>query len=1516
MTTSCDLNLTIKRLINGLSIGLLLSCVLASFISSLAFAQDAAPFSTLKRVSTEEGLSQSTVISFEQDNLGFMWIGTSEGLNTYDGYDARVFLGKNKELLASYIDVIHQDEAGIFWISVFQQGLFRYDPISEELSLVMSAGDEPDLDIIAFHDDNQETLLLASSKELFLLNKATNEYRSLVSFKEVFDDQTNIRALAVLGSQVFAGTSTGLYVIDANSGAWRAIAMDGQVSDDYELQTRIYDLRLDTKQRLWIGTAKGIYLMDARDKSATLSEPQRIVKQGRIRDLLVTNNYVYAATGNGLLRLDLDGGNPQLVAQFTRSNFQIDSNRINKLYEDRSGNIWLASNSRGAYIWNPRSFSFTQTHASQLDGKALSNNLVWTIEETTDGYLWVGTDNGLNKLNLATGENQIFFKSGDEVADESVIVKVKSGNDGMLWMATFAGLRKFNPATGELVTIELQNPEFQSVLDIPELYFDIDEFGTLWINTPEGFYRYYPQSGEIVELSSVKASVNSYYAIGFLGRIPGTNLNSLTASGQFWGVDMDTLEPQLLYELEDYSQQALTYVDNWLQDPKTGLIWTSFTDEGLVALEPETYNKVKQVSTMGGKSIGPVYGAMLDNKRRIWFSSHDGLFAYNIDSADLIKFDESYGFTTTEYNSGAFLSGSNGKYYYGSVGGLTEFDPSTIVASTFGQLHTTITDFTVANNSQKSVWGSLADKQFSVDYDEVGIAISFSTLSYAKQDSTLFHYELTGAENIQFPPTNDNVVRFSQLAPGEYQFSVYAISPIDGRRSNTATLSISVAYAPWSSPIALFLYALSAFAFTVLWVYRRRIKQQVLIEMNEDLRESEGRLRLALQSSHSHAWEWNEDTRVISLARSDNDLGRVNEATFKEHYQQIHQDDRRDFLKEWQTLFDESHNDAFNFTYRMMLEDETEWRWVRSVGQIVSRNENGYPTRITGLLTDITTMRNVEESALIFGEAFRNTKDWVVIIDSDFNGVMANSSFYEAFAIPENQPFSLRDKVFRGLNEKMVFYREIMLKMQVGEHWHGQDSLLMGDDSIHHILINISLVTTRRDKSNQFVIIFTDISAQKTAEEELRILANFDSLTGLPNRSLLIDRIEHAIQVAERGKNIIAVLFIDLDRFKPVNDSLGHDYGDLLLQKIAERLQQRVRKQDTVARLGGDEFVVLLEDFNMASAVGEVARDLSEHISLPVELGEHTVSVTSSIGIATFPGDASTPADLLRDADIAMYHAKKDTQTTYHFYTESMDREVREKLQRETDLKQALMNQEFVNFYQPIVNSETNRICGAELLLRWESKHGLVPPDEFIPLSEQLGLIIPMTNDALRRGLEDVKKWRKTDPDFYVSLNLSVLHFELDDLSCELEKALNIANLPANALRVEVTESALITHPEKAINTMEQFKKLGIELALDDFGTGYSSLAYLKQLPLGILKIDRSFISGIGQDDRDQAIVNAILGVAKSLGLLCVAEGVETQKHIDYLNNLECEYLQGYFYSKPVPEKEFTNLLEDTNLSQ
>ncbi len=439
-----------------------------------------------------------------------------------------------------------------------------------------------------------------------------------------------------------------------------------------------------------------------------------------------------------------------------------------------------------------------------------------------------------------------------------------------------------------------------------------------------------------------------------------------------------------------------------------------------------------------------------------------------------------------------------------------------------------------------------------------------------------------------------------------------------------------------------------------------------------------------------------------------------------------------------------------------------------------------------------------------------------------------------------------------------------------------------------------------------------DITARKEVEQHIMYLANHDALTGLPNRNLLQDRIRQAVAQARRSKERGAVLFIDLDQFKTINDSLGHDVGDLLLKAVAERLVSGLRSEDTVARQGGDEFIVVLPRVTNAQDAGTVAQELLDAIAPPYQVKGNELHAGASIGIAIFPDDGEDGDTLLKNSDTAMYHAKEAGRNNYQFFTPRMNQLAAERQFLGTCLRHALARNELLLHFQPMVDMTSGKLMGLEVLLRWQHpEQGLIPPLKFIPLAEETGLIVPIGEWVLKTACLQLKAWQEQGYEVpRLAINLSTRQFRQKALPETIARILDETGVEARFVELEITESILMDNTGEAVETLRKLNDMGLEISIDDFGTGYSSLSYLKRFPIDKLKIDRSFVQDIATDPDDAAIVTAIIALAHSLQMKVIAEGVEEAAQLVFLSRQGCDQYQGYYFSKPLPAAEVVTKLQ------
>lgn len=495
--------------------------------------------------------------------------------------------------------------------------------------------------------------------------------------------------------------------------------------------------------------------------------------------------------------------------------------------------------------------------------------------------------------------------------------------------------------------------------------------------------------------------------------------------------------------------------------------------------------------------------------------------------------------------------------------------------------------------------------------------------------------------------------------------------------------------------------------------------------------------------------------------------------------------------------------------------------------------------------------------------------------------------------------------------------RDSRLLANEGQSFTSEIRIIKKDNTIAHLLTNGKAILNKDKKTVALIGTAQDITEQKLVEEKVRYLANYDSVTNLPNRRSLENFLQHSLALAKRQNTTFSLMYFDLNRFKDVNDTLGHHIGDKLLEQVSKRLANYLRESDVLARLGGDEFACILYDTPTKKAA-KLAKRLLDKLDHPFHIQDYTVQIGASIGIASYPQNGLSCKELLKNADIAMYRAKEQRKSAYASFQEEDGKKVKERVFIEKALIAALRQEQFSLHYQPRFNLNNGTIDSLEALLRWQHpEHGYIPPTKFIPIAEETGLIHDLGKWVLNHTCYQQKLWQKQGLFIRVGVNLSAKELQRNDIAEQVHKALTSNKLNGNSLELEITESAAMSNQTSSFNTLAEIKKMGVHVAIDDFGTGFSSLSHLKRLPLDCLKIDKSFVSGINnqlkkdignKENIDIGIINMILNLAKSLNLITVAEGVENKAQHDFLQGCGCNSAQGFLYSKPLPAKQITEL--------
>lgn len=677
------------------------------------------------------------------------------------------------------------------------------------------------------------------------------------------------------------------------------------------------------------------------------------------------------------------------------------------------------------------------------------------------------------------------------------------------------------------------------------------------------------------------------------------------------------------------------------------------------------------------------------------------------------------------------------------------------------------------------------------------------------------------------------------------------------------------------------------------------------------LAHSEQRLREAQRVGNIGSWDLDHTTQELLWSDQVFRIFEVAPQDFGNTYLSfltwVHPEDREGLESAYQQALAEGL--PYSYIHRIIT-PSGQIKHVHERGE-TRYGKDGQPLHTLGTLQDITDQVAASERLQQAAAVFESTLEGVVITDLRSYILDVNQAFEAITGYGRTEAMGQTPRLLRSGRHDAVFYQTLWQTLVTQGSWHGEIWNRRKNGTIYPSLLTITTVRNAEGKPTGYVGVFSDITTTKENQERLDYLAHHNPLTGLPNRLLFNDRLHHALNLALRQNTHLALIFVDIDRFKHINDSMGHGAGDALLRQFALRLQQAVRTNDTVAHLSGDEFVVMLEDVGHAQNVTAVIHKLLSSLKAPFQLHNQEIYVTASMGISLFPSDGHDPSVLLRNADTAMYQAKDEGRNTYRFYTEEMMAVTFEQMLLENALRGALDRQEFYLVYQPQVELTSRRLVGLEVLLRWQHPElGLVSPVQFIPLAEQTGLIRDIGLWVLHCACRQGKTWLDRGLSFgRIAVNIAGPQIRHNGLLALVQSALGESGLPPTCLELEVTEGFIMEGSGDSVEQLEALRNLGIQISIDDFGTGYSSLSYLKQLPIEKLKIDRSFIRDIPQDANDMAIAEAVIALGHALNLRVIAEGVETDEQASFLIQKGCHEAQGYLYSQPIPPQEIDAIL-------
>jgi diguanylate cyclase (GGDEF)-like protein/PAS domain S-box-containing protein len=1458
-----------------------------------------------QRLGSEHGLVQQTVTALVQDPQGFVWVGTQGGLHRYDGQRFVAWRHDPRDpdgMPDSFVTALAVDGDAL-WIGTYSQYVVRLD--LADGSFRRYRPDGPGAAATGADAGRQQVrALLPQHGRLWVSTAAGLERldpetggRDIVLRLDPAAAASPWHALAIDGEDaLWYGSGAGLYRIGPRGG----IARVGPAEP-------VRSLARDRQGRLWVGRDDGLHRLSDNGRALVRAWPgegggapvQAVAEAG-------DGHLWLSVPGQGLLRLEPATG---AVAARVRENGAVPGSlhedSVSTLMLDRGGMLWAGGSYRGIAIADPRGARFA--YLADLERGGAVESSVRALAQDDQGQLWVATDLGrLQRLSLPGHRFEDFSAllpepvAGPGALRMRVMGFARAAPD-RLWMATTRGLMLLDTRARRIVPVALEGLPVPALRSIAR-----DAAGDLWLgSTRHGLLHYRPRSGQWR-----RADGGTGPAAG--GDRDAVHVVHVDRRGRVWfgtGDGLGLLEPgsgrmhRFRHGIDDPRSLAGNLV-RAIHEDAAGTLWIG-SHAGLSRVREHPDRRIDFDHPLAAAlpaQVPPTVFSIAESPAGIlWLGSNAGILRYEIASGRARGYALADGLQDIEFNGGAVARLADGRLVFGGVRGLNLFDPDRSADSDYmPPVRLLSARIGAADQEGRVPW---QPGELQVPGDAALLRLRVGALDYSPSADLRYRYRMQGFDRDWVDNGASGEISYTRLPPGDYLLQVQAGNS-DGRW-NPALLEVPVRVQPpaWRTPWAIAGYVLAGLlllgSLGWLWYSRRQRERGYF----RQIREREERLKLALWASGEQFWDYDLRRGELHWLRAEDngqapDIG-VQTSVEEDH--RIHEEDLPQVRERLRQHLDGT-KPVFLSEHRVRNEDGA-WTWVRTRGRVVERDPEGRPVRVAGTARDITISRRAERERRIASEVLRSMTEAVAVFDRDFRFVGVNPAFAHMTGYGEAEVVGRPTSLLDSNQHDPEFYAQMRADLERNGRWSGEMWQQRKDGDEFLCWIQGGVVHDASGQRSHYVAVLSDITDQKRAEQELRYLANYDTLTSLPNRALLSERLSRAIVRARRQGSRIAVLFLDLDRFKDINDSLGHAAGDRILRAAARRLQDTVGAQHTVARLGGDEFTVVLEDLDAPEDAEKVAREVITAFEAPLEIDEaHDVSISPSIGISLYPDNAQVPTDLLKHADTAMYQAKAAGRRTYMRYTESMDVRIRHRATVSSALRKVLDRDELRLAFQPKLSLSQARITGVEALLRWNSpEHGEIAPAQFIPLAEESGLILEIGEWALREACFTLKRWRQHGLDrLSMAVNVSSLQLLRGDLPAVVARILEETGVPAACLELELTESVIMANAEHTMATLQAFRALGVSLAIDDFGTGYSSLAYLKRLPINTLKIDKEFIGDLTRDPDDEAITSTVITMARSLELTVVAEGVETEAQMQFLREHGCDEIQGYWLSPPL----------------
>ncbi|WP_367227195.1 EAL domain-containing protein [Shewanella sp.] len=1367
-------------------------------------------------------MSQSTVTSLVEDKDGYVWIGTLNGLNRFDGKEFKHYFADDRYsgLPSSFIRSLLIDNSGNLLVGtdkglvILDRTVDKFVPISKELT----SKKLPIWSLNIFEND----IIIGTNNKVININKDNYSINSIIE-SNLFD---GIKTTIKTENTYFVRNYNGDIISET----------DNKIIVKNSKNILKYNDKIIINGEFGLSTVQGDKITQVNQIKFDTIFILKNTLHGMVGNNLYSIDYNFTSSLSGIItNLDYTLDKP-LVFPETNSLFVSTQNmgfiqiseklNIIKKSSENTNNIWSITKERNIKLTITTDSNIISVYDSSNNIKKYDSHI--TGAKTAITYrnkLYVGSTSGLFSIDLLSNDREIL------TSHPVSALKFNEFNNTILAGTTNGLLLVVQPLTHTIIN--------RLPVDIGNPIFDISSYNdSIFVSSQGGLFEINKESSKPVYTDDIVFSVKN------------------TSNKVFFG----TTKSLMIYDKIN-SHYEVIYSKNLA---------------------------IFSISSENDKLIATSMGEVI-----------------YINKESLYVLDRTIG-SQDEYNTQSSLYWKN-KFIFGGINGVSILIPKDIDLYISESLppKVKIEDLLVFNIVKRPGDGILSkpisiSEQVYLKYSDYPFTFKFWSPSN-HLDEIDFLYQMEGLSDSWIESKGVNSATYTNLSPGEYTFNIYAVDRFLSKKGDIKSIRVIITPPWWLSKQAKFIYfmlSLIISAVIVKSILRRR-------EVQNQIAKSEERLKLSLWGSGDEMWDWDIETGQIYRSNIWGSLefprdGQRSGETGEES--NIHPMDQQRVSTALNDHF-YGKSDHFEAAYRVKGKSG-DWVWILDRAKIVERDEKDNPLRMTGTIKNINNFKHAEEQLRLFERAIANISEGMFILDSEFRFVEVNEACCELCLKPKDK--------FIGEQFNFDLYpdsysEQIRTILNQQGRWSNDVESAKGDGSSFLMELTVDAIYDEQGQLTHYVGVFSDISRRKQQEEELRKLTNNDLLTNLPNRSSLMVTLGNLVKRDTHH----TLMVLDLDNFKKINDSLGHQVGDELLIKVARRIETAVPCHTSIYRLGGDEFAILVDDNPDIGSSAVIANSVIEAFVTPFELTSDKVVVGMSIGIVLYPEDDQNEQALLRKADIAMYHAKSGGGNRYQFYSESLNRNAIKQLEVENLIRQGIKEDLFEVYYQPKIDLKSGKMAGMEALVRLNHpEKGLIPPSEFIPLAEENGLIVEIGDIVMKKACFAAQKWRSQGIfNGRVAVNLSSCQFALPDLQQRIESILRLTQLPAANLELEITEGTVIKEPEKAIKVMQQLSKMGVTLALDDFGTGYSSLSYLKRFPIHTLKIDKAFVDDIDKSDRDLKMVDSIITIAHNMGLSVVGEGVEDASQLSILKALNCEEIQGFIFSKPVTETEFTKLL-------